>query len=44
MEKTCLNDMDQSKVFAEIILQGINSIQGDELHPYLNLLFDFMII
>ena len=44
MQKICSNHLKNSREMAEIILFGINTINGDDVHPYLSFLFDYLII
>ena len=43
MQNVIKNNVPLSQIFAEIILQTLNSQNGDEIHPYLHLVFDFLI-
>ena len=43
MQHVIKNNCVASQVFAEIILIALNSQNGDEIHPFLHLVFDFLI-
>lgn len=44
MQLTIHDNRKASRMMAELILSGINQFNGDDIHPYLHLVFDYLFV